>query len=803
MSRKIIVGSRESRLAIIQTEKVMEHIRRGHPEIELEIKAMETTGDKRLDVTLDKIGGKGLFVKELDRALLDGEIDLAVHSLKDMPMDESREIPIVRYSPREDVRDVLVLPKGVEKWNGRGVIGCSSFRRKIQAERLFKEAEFKSIRGNVITRLEKLDRGEYDALILAAAGLKRLGFEHRISRYFSTDEILPAAGQGILAVQGRKGVDYDFLEGYGTVEDAYIARGERAFVRYLDGGCSSPVAAYGEAAGGQILLKGLYYIEETEDYVLGTKSGPVEESERIGRELAVSMEAEYGNPSLKDIKKRQGKVWLVGAGPGDAGLMTVKGQAVLEEAEVIVYDHLVGKDILAKIRKDKKFINVGKVAGHHPIPQEEINQILAREAGKGHKVARLKGGDPFLFGRGGEELEELARQKIAFEVVPGVTSSLAVPAYNGIPVTHRDYASSLHIITGHKKEGQEQPINYRAMVEAEGTLVFLMGVTALRQIMTNLLEAGIDPEMPAAVLQEGTTARQKKVVSTVAHLYEAAKEAGIRPPAIIVVGRVCALSERLSWYEGLPLMGMRVLVTRPRELASVMAGKLRGLGAEVLEVPAIDTVPVEENIRLKESFKKIEEYDWIVFTSQIGVRVFFEEMEEAKGDVRRLHAAKFAVIGEGTARALRRKGIHADLMPETYDGVSLAMLLARQDVMEKKILIPRAAAGNPQLAPILEEAGAIVEDIPIYTTIYQNCEGIDLTEEIEKGRIDCVAFTSSSTVEGFAAITRGADYSKFKAACIGEQTAHMAEKYGMDCYVAGKATIDDLVALIERIKEER
>ena len=195
MSRKIVVGSRESRLAIIQTEKVMEHIRRSHPEIELEMMTMETTGDKRLDVTLDQIGGKGLFVKELDKALLDGRIDLAVHSLKDMPMDESKVIPIVRYSPREDVRDVLVLPKGVEEWDGRGIIGCSSFRRRIQAERLFKEAEFRSIRGNVITRLEKLDRGEYDALILAAAGLKRLGLEYRISRYFSMDEILPAAGQ--------------------------------------------------------------------------------------------------------------------------------------------------------------------------------------------------------------------------------------------------------------------------------------------------------------------------------------------------------------------------------------------------------------------------------------------------------------------------------------------------------------------------------------------------------------------------------------------------------------------------------
>jgi len=330
-----------------------------------------------------------------------------------------------------------------------------------------------------------------------------------------------------------------------------------------------------------------------------------------------------------------------------------------------------------------------------------------------------------------------------------------------------------------------------------------MGVTALPQIMASLLEAGIDPEMPAAVLQDGTTAGQKKVVSTVARLPDAATEADIRPPAIIVVGKVCALSETLSWYEELPLMGMRVLVTRPRELASSMAEKLRLLGADVLEVPAIDTIPVKENHRLRQSFEKIEEYDWIVFTSQIGVRIFFEEMEKAKVDVRRLHAAKFAVIGEGTARALRQKGIHADLMPKVYDGVSLARLLAGQDIEEKKILVPRAAIANPQLVPILQEAKAMVDDIPIYTTIYQQCKGFDLKEEIEKGKIDCVAFTSSSTVEGFADVSKGADYSKIKAACIGKQTACTAQKYGLDCYVASKATIDDLITLIERIRTER
>ncbi|MDY2814467.1 MAG: hydroxymethylbilane synthase [Dorea sp.] len=293
MNRKIVIGSRASRLAVIQTEKIIEYIQRIHPEIETELVTMETTGDRRLDVTLDKIGGKGLFVKELDRALLAGKIDLAVHSLKDMPMEESPLIPIIRYSPREDVRDVLVLPKGERTWKGEGVIGCSSFRRRLQGERLFPKAVFRSVRGNVLTRLEKLDQGEYDALILAAAGLKRLGLEERISRYFSTDEILPAAGQGILAVQGRAGVDYQFMEQYGNQETAYIASGERAFVRRLNGGCTSPVAAYGEAKNGDFFLKGLYYIEETGSYIIESMTGPIEKAEEIGIVLAEEMDRKY------------------------------------------------------------------------------------------------------------------------------------------------------------------------------------------------------------------------------------------------------------------------------------------------------------------------------------------------------------------------------------------------------------------------------------------------------------------------------------------------------------------------------
>lgn len=286
MSNKIVIGSRESKLAVLQSQMVQDFIVQNHPDMEVDILTMKTTGDKILDRTLDKIGGKGLFVKELDRALLEGRSQLSVHSLKDMPMEESEELPILAFSKREDVRDVLVFPKGCEELDASKPIGCSSLRRKLQLQEIFPDVKVKSIRGNLQTRLRKLDAGEYSGLILAAAGLKRLGLEERINRYFTVEEILPAAGQGILAVQGRKGEDYSCLEGYCDKEAWICGTAERAYVRYLDGGCSSPVAAYGEIREGKLLLRGLYYREADGTYIKGKAEGELTQAEKLGTELA-------------------------------------------------------------------------------------------------------------------------------------------------------------------------------------------------------------------------------------------------------------------------------------------------------------------------------------------------------------------------------------------------------------------------------------------------------------------------------------------------------------------------------------
>lgn len=292
--RQIIIGSRESRLAVVQSRMVADYLSEQYPQWDVRLLTMKTTGDRILDRTLDEIGGKGLFVKELDKALLERRSDLSVHSLKDMPMEISPELPLVAFSHREDPRDVLVLPKGCGTMDRNKPIGCSSLRRQLQLARIFPDVSCRNIRGNVLTRLEKLDRGEYGALVLAGAGLKRLGLENRISRYFDTGEMIPAAGQGILAVQGRRGEDYSFLDGYGCPESRYAALAERAFVRELDGGCTSPVAAHARITGEELYLKGLYYRESTKEWFTQQTTGNVEEAENLGRSLAGRMREHYG-----------------------------------------------------------------------------------------------------------------------------------------------------------------------------------------------------------------------------------------------------------------------------------------------------------------------------------------------------------------------------------------------------------------------------------------------------------------------------------------------------------------------------
>ena len=492
-----------------------------------------------------------------------------------------------------------------------------------------------------------------------------------------------------------------------------------------------------------------------------------------------------------------GQVILVGAGPGDPGLLTMKGQQAIASAEVVVYDRLVSQAILDLIPEDAERINVGKASSHHLVPQEQINQILLEQALLGKKVVRLKGGDPFLFGRGGEELELLAQHGVPFQEVPGITSAIAVPAYSGIPVTHRDFCSSLHIITGHQRAGKPLHIPFDALVKTGGTLVFLMGVTALPNICEGLLQAGMDGDMPAAVLEKGTTPTQRPILATLATLPEVAKAEQVKSPAIIVVGKVCTLSPQFDWFDKLPLKGKHVVVTRPKERAGTLSDRLRALGAEVTEFPCIQTVPYVPCPEMETAISNIDTYEWLAFTSPAGVSTLMDMLYTSGRDVRALGRIKLAAIGPGTNRELRKYGLRADLIPSVYDGEHLGQALC-EIKPTGKILILRAQWGTPALTEALDCCKISYDDIRCYQTQY-TCSNIEevrnlLTEE----HTPIVTFTSASTVKGFVSALGDMDYSNITAACIGKQTEAEAKKHSLHTITAKQATID---ALIERIME--
>ena len=505
---------------------------------------------------------------------------------------------------------------------------------------------------------------------------------------------------------------------------------------------------------------------------------------------------------------RKGKVWLVGAGPGDIGLLTVKGKEVLELAEVVVYDALVSDEIAALIPSSAKKINVGKRANHHLVPQEEINQILLEEALQGNRVVRLKGGDPFVFGRGGEELELLVEYNIAYEVVPGITSAVSVPAYAGIPVTHRDYTSSVHIITGHARKGGASRIQYDALVKMNATLIFLMGIGALEEICKSLIKAGMNPDTPAAVLERGTSAKQRKVIATLATLKEEADQAVIQTPAIIVVGEVCSLSDSFAWMEKQPLAGIQVVVTRPKEKSSSLTEKLRARGAHVIEMPAIKTITIneqEELDRFAGSIDKISEVrgeQWILFTSPKGVESFFSLLEITKTDIRYLYSTgvKFGVVGNATRKELRLHGIEADYMPEIYCGKELAKGLLKVFGQNPYVTLYRAEEATEGIVEVLENNHIAYQDVAVYRTMYLADEELAtrINTGVESEAIDYVMFTSASCVKAFTSCLTDMDYTKVKAVCIGEQTALAASKYGMHVYVSREATIDSMVECLSR-----
>lgn len=828
---KLRIGTRKSLLALAQTELVAKKIQSAFPEIEIELVTMTTRGDEWLNKSLASFGGKGVFTKELEEGLYEGTIDIAVHSAKDMPSDLPAGLKIGAVLERADVRDVIVTKDGtpLSNMDAGTVVGTGSLRRELQIKSINPSVTVKPIRGNVQTRLTKLKNGGYDAIILAAAGLERLDYENAHDfdygsfhyEYISEEKLLPAAAQGILAIECRES-DWQvigMLDAVCDKETWKIFEAERSFLTAIGGGCNAPAAALAKLKNGIMTMQAVYAAEGSEVLVHASDSIALSDetahcnkassclSESCSKK-AVSCTEALGRMVAKKIlsaagEKKRGFVSLIGAGPGDKGLITVKGLEAIRAADTVVYDNLASNALLQEVRRDAELIYAGKRAGSHYMKQDETNALLVKKAKAGKFVVRLKGGDPFIFGRGGEEALALRAEGIDFEIIPGVSSSYAVAAYNGIPVTHRGLASSFHVITGHEDAAKhESALDYETLAKEEGTLVFLMGLKNLPKITGRLMAYGKDKNTPAAVMQEGTTARQRLAVGTLENIVAKAQEAGIKTPAITIIGDVVSMQPELSWFGKKPLSGKSVLITASDVMTQALSKKVRDLGGEALDFGLIYTEAIHGSV-LEKWFREEKPFTWLVFTSRNGVDIFFNELRRSKIDVRILRDMKFAVIGRGTEEALEEKGFFSDCLPVLYSSADLGRALIPMLKDDDRVLLLRAKEASKELTDMLTEAGADFKALPIYKTAY------DMRKAEELNRIvmyaDYITFCSASAVKAFDCMLDKSTEFKGKIICIGPVTAKAAKALGYTVYKeARQYDIDGLAdCLLEAARKEQ
>jgi len=505
----------------------------------------------------------------------------------------------------------------------------------------------------------------------------------------------------------------------------------------------------------------------------------------------------------------KGMVYLVGAGPGDPGLITVKGLECVRKAQVLVYDRLAGEGILSHADSAAELIYVGKGPDKHTLKQDEINRLLVEKASGGKLVTRLKGGDPFVFGRGGEEAEALYRAGIPFEVVPGVTSAVAVPAYAGIPVTHRGIASSFAVITGNEdpdKEGSD--IDWQSVANSAGTLVFLMGMGNITSIAESLIKHGRPRETPVAVIRWGTRPNQATLLGTLENIAQRALEQGFANPSVIVVGEVVKLRESLNWFEKKPLFGCSVLVTRSREQASELSRAIEELGGRAVEFPTILIEDPDDFSPLDRAVKNAAGYHWIIFTSVNGVKSFFSRLFKLNMDIRDLKGIKICAIGPKTRDRLESYGIKVEYVPSEYRAEEIAAGLKGAILKGDRVLLPRADIARKVLADLLIREGAVVDDIVAYRTVAGEGRRDGIIRMLSQGEINIITFTSSSTVKNFAG---GIGYQELpalikgvKIACIGPVTAETARNSGLTVDIeATRYTIEGLLeAILENCRDD-
>ena len=709
-TRPLTIATRGSRLALVQAELVKKALEAVVPEVK--ILTVTTKGDRDRISALVKIGGDGLFVRGVERELLEGRADLAVHCGKDLPFEISDGLTIAGVPRAADARDMLLMTEETARRGGPSRIGTGSPRRVTELARLYPDAETIGIRGNITTRLERLRDGTCDGLILAKAGVDRLhpDLTGLTARVFDFDEMIPAACQGILALECREEDRElaELLESLSDPETEERFRIERRIFRRLRADCTKPVGIHAGLREGRV---------ELDLYLNGHRT---------------HLTAEHGQEDrLTEAAARAllGHVTLVGAGCG-RGLITEQGIRAVRRADVLVYDALMDEALLSETKAGCERIYAGKRAGSHYRSQDEINRLLIDKASGGREVVRLKGGDSFVFGRGGEEIKALHEAGIACSVIPGVTSAVAVPESFGLPVTERGIARSFTVITGHTAAGTEDGADeedYGALARLRGTLVFLMARGSLGRITSRLIEEGKKPGTPASVLSSGFTASAERNDGSLENIAEKAAEAPT--PVILVVGETAGLHLPVEdpeeagvlaseETEKTGLFSAGVTVAGTPHIVSKMSDALAARG--IRAVPGVSLRAVPDPEQVPDTFA---EGSWVVFTSANGVDVCFDELRRRGTDLRCFAGVRFAVIGEGTEEALLERGFRADFRPSVFTGKCLGRELAERILKEKDgevdrpapVVLLRADRASKTLPAELAASGVSFEDRPVYS----------------------------------------------------------------------------------------
>ncbi len=793
---KYIIGTRGSRLALAQAEWVCKRLAAAYREDIFEIRVIKTKGDLILDVPLHEIGDKGVFVKEIEEKLLSGEIQIGVHSMKDMPTEPVGGLLFAKAWKREDSRDVLILreKKSLAELPQGAVIGTGSLRREFQLKKLRPDIRIVGIRGNVETRLKKMEEEGLDGIVLAAAGLHRLNMQDRITQYLEPDQMIPAPAQGILALEISEKEErlLEMLNALSDTDTVLAAKAERGFLQEIGGGCHAPVGAVlQKSADGGFLFRAMFGDEtgKRQAYVSVSGNNPG----KLAKEAAAAVR-----------RKTAGMVYLVGAGPGDPGLITVKGLEALKKADCIVYDRLAAPELLHVAKRSCELIYAGKASHNHTMRQEEINRLLVQKSMEYKNVVRLKGGDVYVFGRGGEEGLYLREHGVPFEVIPGISSATAGPAYAGIPVTHRGLSAGFHVVTAHNKNDELAEIDFAAMANSRETCVFLMGLSKVGEIAENLLQAGMAKETKAAVISHATTPRQKCCVSDLTHIAEAVKEAGLASPAVIVVGDVVGLRNDLNFFEERPLFGKRYLIPKIGEDSTRLSVLLRQQGADVDEIQ----VGVVKEKTWKFRAEQFFDVNWLVFTSRHGVDAFFGNLKESGLDVRCLSDCKIAAVGGKTAETLKNYGINADLIPDKFDSETLSKALCERlkdwksgHAEQKhpcKVWYLKAADVKNGLCEELKEICALEE-----IDVYENAAVKPDAEKIKPfAAYNGILFTCASSVGRLLDVCGTDGFAETTVYSIGPKTTERLRSYGLQRVLETKeASYEKLAELCVKMSE--